>query len=157
MARNVYANTKKAFSLIEFLVALAILTIISVALMNSIVFFTHKSIERKVVYLTSKVPEILKTEKNKLDNCSNRDACASFNNNCLNSLNCEHPDSCIVSVPENGKIYYYSINSTKIGDSDIYKVNICAKIFGKEIKKEVLISLPLVYADFSFENKEGNI
>jgi len=151
MVQNVYANTKKAFSLVEFLVALIILSLISVALMNGVVFFTHKSIEQKVVYLTSKVPEILKTDRDKLNNCTDRDPCASFNNDCLNSLNCQHPDSCIVRIPENGKDYYFSISTFKIPDSDIYKVTTCAKIFGKTIKKEALVTTP-----YSLKNLGGN-
>jgi prepilin-type N-terminal cleavage/methylation domain-containing protein len=151
MVRNVYANTKKAFSLMEFLVALLILTLISVALLNSIVFFLHKSLEKKVVYLTSKAVDNLYSYPKKVENCNSHpaDACAAFQNNtdCKNSLSCNKSycsdnNKCVVCVPQEGKIFYYSFNASLVENSTkykAYKLNVCWKLGVKKgVKKKII-------------------
>jgi len=152
MARIVYANTKKAFSLVEFLVSLVILTFISVALLNSIVFFMHKSLEKKVVYLTSKAVDELRGLRKKVRYCSNQtiDACYAFTSypNCKNSLYCNNTsycrddNKCLVCVPQEGKTFYYSFNASLIKngtDYEAYELNICWKLGNKEGTKKQII------------------
>jgi prepilin-type N-terminal cleavage/methylation domain-containing protein len=148
MVRDVNVSTKKAFSLVEFLVSLVILTIISVALLNSIVFFMHKSLERKVVYLTSKAIDELHSLKDKVKNCTSADACDAFNDpDCENSLNCNSSyctdsNKCVVCVPEGGKNFYYSFNASELENTDdyeAYKINICWKFGGSKGTKEEII------------------
>jgi len=151
VGKNVNANTKKAFSLVEFLVGLIILTLVSVALLNSIVFFLHKSLEKKVIYLTSKAVDSLYSYPEKVKYCYNHptDACASFQNdiNCMNSLKCNenycsNNNKCIVCVPQEGKIFYYSFNASLVRNEttyEAYELNICWKLGNKEgIKKQII-------------------
>jgi len=153
MVQLVCANTKKAFSLVEFLVGLVILTLVSVALFNSIVFFMHKSLERKVVYLTSKASEELYSYPEKVRYCSNQtiDACYAFTNypNCKNSLYCgnntdycQDNSKCVVCIPQEGKTFYYSFNASLVENGtnyEVYELNICWKLGNKEgIKKQII-------------------
>ena len=142
---------KKGFSLIEFLVSLAILILIGIALFNSIVFLLHRKL---IDTLNAHVPDAaqnLIVYREKLEKCSGVDACQAFDSNCSSSIycqkNCTSPNTCVVCYtnPDNGKKIFYSFNDSLLSngtDAVLYKVNICWKYGGRENVHTMVISIP---------------
>jgi len=144
---------KKGFSLVEFLVSLVILTLVGIALFNSIVFFIHKKL---ITTLDSHIPDAAKnliTVPEKLKNCKNVQACDAFSDSsCTSSISCAenyctNSSKCVICYtnPDNGRKLFYSFNASLINngtDVDTYSVTICWKYGGQNNTKTLLISIP---------------
>ena len=127
----------RAFSLVEFLVALVILTLVGIALFNSIVYFIHRNLIDTLDFHMPDAAKNLVIYSDKLNHCGGGDACQAFDgSNCTSSIyckkNCTAPDTCIVchTNPDNGKKLYYSFNAYLVENttnSKTYRVTLCWK------------------------------
>lgn len=134
--RNVIVNSRKAFSLLEFLVSVIILTLTLVALFNAVVFFLNLKIRNTVSSRAVDASQELLANPQKLENCIGKDSCEELLSSCTSSVYCSSPDvctnlnSCIVCYtnPENGKKIYYGLSSFQLSNGT-YKVELCW-IFG---------------------------
>ena len=148
MVQNASANTKRAFTLVEFLVALVILTLTGIALFNTVVFFIHQQVKKTIIVHTSDAVEQLKVYSEKLNNCNNIGACASFSGDCYSSISCNEDycydsNKCVICYtnPDNGKKIFYSFNASKI-DNNTYLVTLCWNFTGSKGFYNAVISLP---------------
>ncbi len=134
--RNVIANSRKAFSLLEFLVSLIILTLALVALFNAVVFFLNQKVRNTISSRGADAALELLSNPQKLENCIGTDPCSELLTSCASSVYCSssdvcsNPNSCIACYtnPENGKKIYYGLSSSQISNGT-YKVELCW-IFG---------------------------
>ena len=144
----VFANTKKAFSLIEFLVALVILTLTGIALFNTVVFFIHQQVKKTIIVHAPDAAQQLKIYNEKLTHCNSIDACASFSGDCYSSIFCNENycydnNKCIICYtnPDNGRKIFYSFNASEIANST-YRVTLCWNFTGSRDFYNAVISLP---------------
>jgi len=130
----------RGFSLVEFLVALVILTLVGIALFNSIVYFIHRNLIDTLDFHMPDAAQNLVIYSDKLNNCGGGDACQAFDSDCPSSIyckkNCTASDTCIVCYtnPDNGKKLYYSFNASLIKNtttSKTYRVTLCWKYGGQ--------------------------
>ncbi len=132
-------ESEKGFSLVEFLISLVILTLVGIALLNSIVFFLNKKLQTAIASHTADAAKNLVAYPEKLENCMGVEACDAFDDAaCQSSISCDEnyctaSDKCVVCYtnPENGKKFFYSFNSSLVEsgtDYRIYKVKMCWKL-----------------------------
>jgi prepilin-type N-terminal cleavage/methylation domain-containing protein len=165
MEKIAFANIKrKAFSLIEVLVALIILTIVGVALVNTVVLFLQlrliNSMDNHMVDAASNLASM----PQKVKNCTAiSDPCAIFNTtDCKSSVSCNQTyctsnNTCVVCYtnPQNGKAFYYGFNASLISNSsttplgsnstnsfDVYQVTLCRSYAGKTKEQTFIIHVP---------------
>jgi len=141
----------RAFSLVEFLVALVILTLVGIALFNSVVYFIHRKLIDTLDFHMPAAAQNLIIYSDKLNNCGSGDACQAFDDsNCPSSIyckkNCTASDTCIVcyTYPDNGKKLYYSFNASLLESTSsrkIYKVTLCWKYGGHSNNQTTLITI----------------
>jgi len=130
------ANFKKAFSLLEFLVALLILTLGLIALFNTLVFFLNQKLKSTIASRSADAALELVTYPQKLDNCIDKDPCDELLALCPSSVYCsdesvcEDPNACVICYtnPDNGKKIFYGLGTSQISNGT-YKVQLCW-IFG---------------------------
>ena len=137
--------------MVEFLVSLVILTLLGVALFNSVVFFIHRKL---IDTLNTHIPDAaqnLIVYSGKLEKCTGGDACQAFDSNCPSSIYCKKDctslDTCVICYtnPDNGKKIFYSFNASLLSNGTnvlLYKVNICWKYGGMNSKHTMVLSIP---------------
>jgi len=135
MGVNVGVNSKKSFSLVEFLVSLLILTLSLIALTNAVVFFMQWKLKNAIASHTADVALELINFKEKLNNCQGVSALdflqnATYCNSpssvyCRDETLCEDNFTCIICYinPDTGKKIFYAFNATQLGN-ETYRVNI---------------------------------
>jgi prepilin-type N-terminal cleavage/methylation domain-containing protein len=139
MERTANVNTKKGFSLVEFLIALIILTLSAIALFNLVVLFIHNKVKTTIVSHAPDAARNLVLYPEKVKNCNVADPCNGFST-CQSSIYCgsnvdvcSSNNTCITCYtnPDNGRKIYYSFNASNIGNGDnTYKVILCWKYAG---------------------------
>lgn len=149
MGQAVSANTKKGFTIIEFLVSLVILTLTGVALLNTVVLFIHNQLQKTIIAHTIDAAMQLQIYSEKLGNCQDKNACDAFKDSeCASSVSCNESycsasDKCVVCYtnPDNGRKIFYSFNASQIEDGN-YFVTLCWEYAGKKGFYNAVISLP---------------
>lgn len=131
---SVFVNIKrKGFSLLEFLVAMAIIAIIGIALFNGAIFLLNRENKSKIYLYTLDAVKNLRGYPSKVNNCVGKtDPCTELLSVCNNSLVCsttsvcEDTNSCIVCHidPSNGKKIFYGFVADNL-TANTYKVTIC--------------------------------
>jgi competence protein ComGC len=145
----VIANFKRAFSLMEFLVSLIILTIVLIALFNTVVFFLNQKVKSTIASRGADAALELITYPQKLDNCIDKDPCEELSSLCSSSVYCsdesvcEEPNSCVVCYtnPDNGKKIFYGLGTSRISNGT-YKVQLCWIFGGYNGTYTTVITLP---------------
>jgi prepilin-type N-terminal cleavage/methylation domain-containing protein len=139
MDQNAFADSKKGFSIIELLVAIALLTIIAIALINTVVLYMQRRLVQTIDNHMVDAASNLVAYPDKVQYCtSHSDPCSEFSrSDCPSSISCNPnycnaSDVCIAcySNPQNGKKLFYSFNSSLLINSTnylVYKVVICRK------------------------------
>ena len=153
MGRLATAFTKRGFSLLEFLVALIILTLTGIALLNTVVFFLHRKVLETVKVHTADAALNLVAHSGKLSNClksaGHTDPCAELTSRCDSSVHCSTPNicsdnnTCVVCYtnPSNGRSIYYGFIADNATPTS-YEVTLCWDYAGMEGNYTTVITLP---------------
>ncbi|NPB05698.1 MAG: hypothetical protein GXO08_04905 [Aquificae bacterium] len=128
-----------------------ILTLVAVALLNTIVFFMNQKLATAVASHAVDAAKTLVQMPKKLKKCSGVSACSAFNASCSSSIACDEKlcsdeNACVVCYtnPSTGKKFYYSFNATLVGkgkDYLVYEVRLCWKLNKEKVEKPVLITV----------------
>ncbi len=157
---NVFANFRnyfrKGFSLIEVLVALIILTLIGLALVNTVVLFLQIRLINNLDNHMVDAARNLASVPAKVENCTAlADPCSVFAPpDCPSSVSCNQTycsaDKCVACYvnPRNGKTFFYGFNATLISNAtatgttfDVYRVTLCRNYAGKTKTKTFVIHI----------------
>jgi len=141
---------KKGFSLIEFLIALALISIVALALVNSVVFLLQQRVRESVKVHTTEAAQKLVYSPSKLENCVGKsDPCGELLSTCKNSVDCadsavcEDTNTCVVCYtnPSNGRKLFYGFVADNI-TANTYKVTLCWIYGADRGNYTTVISLP---------------
>ncbi len=151
--RNVFAFTKKGFTMLEFLISLILVTLTAIALFNGMVLLLHQKVKKTIQTHTADAAINLVAYPDKLNNCleslGHNDPCVELKNNCDSSIYCsdsnicEDVNKCVVCYtnPESGKKIYYGFVSDNLTNGT-YKVTLCWNYAGQEGNYTTVISIP---------------
>lgn len=131
---GVFADIKRrGFSLLEFIVAMAIVAIVGIALFNSVAYLLSRENKTKIYLHLVDAAKTLRGYPSKINNCVGKtDPCAELLSACNNSLSCANnsvcgdPNTCIVcySDPSNGEKLYYGFIANNL-TTHTYELKLC--------------------------------
>lgn len=136
----VFANIeKRAFSLLEFLIAMTVIALVGIALFNGIAIMLAKKNRETVAIHTADAAQVLRGYPAKLNACLGKsNPCAELTAECNSSLSCgdtsvcDDNNTCVVCYtdPYNGRKLFYGFVSDNI-TTNTYKVTLCW-VYGSE-------------------------
>ncbi|GEM_PF-2342273 len=142
--KKIKKRSSKAFTMVEFLVALTLLTLIGIALLNAVVYFLKLKIKHSLTISSVKVVKEISADPNRVDSCLDVDACQYFNGS-TTSLNFDESlcdpttNPCAVCLNIGNKRVLYGFNATKLRDN-IYKITVCWNLY-KNATKEFIVPI----------------